>query len=90
MTDSQLSCAEIESEIKEATEFEEKAREEKGVTGTNTVAAIFFWPALFLTYANVDAQLTPLKIAKITFIAFMKRRVADYKKSSWAETAVEF
>ena len=54
VTDSQLSCAEIESEIKEAAEFEEKAREEKGVTGTNTAAAIFFWPALFATYANAD------------------------------------
>ena len=48
-----LSCSEIKEQIEDAKRFEDKARDEKGVTGTNVAAAILFWPALLVTYDNV-------------------------------------
>jgi hypothetical protein len=52
--DEALTCQQIEEEIRLAKQFEDEAREERGVTGTNVAAALFFWPALLVTAANVD------------------------------------
>lgn len=51
--DSRLSCQELENEIAEAERFRRDAEKEKGVTGTNVAAALFFWPAMLGTYKNV-------------------------------------
>ncbi len=52
--DQKLSCEGIEEQIEEADNFEKKARKEKGATGTNIAAAIFFWPGMLATYSNVN------------------------------------
>lgn len=52
--DEDLSCGQIKEQFSEAQNFEKEAREEKGATGTNVAAAIFFWPALFATYSNIE------------------------------------
>ena len=52
--DKKLTCEQIEEEIIDAEGFMEKARDEKGVTGTNAVAVVFFWPALIATYYNAE------------------------------------
>ncbi|MET0086462.1 MAG: hypothetical protein ABW082_08110 [Sedimenticola sp.] len=52
--DHQLSCNEITSQIEEADRFENAARDERKVTGTNVAAALFFWPALLATYSNTE------------------------------------
>ena len=52
--DEDLSCEQIKEQFAEAQEFERKARKEKGTTGTNVAAALFFWPALFATYSNIE------------------------------------
>ncbi len=52
--DSELTCAQLKGEYADAIEFEEKARKERGLTGTNVAAAIFFWPAMIGTYRNVE------------------------------------
>ena len=54
ISDKDLSCNSLVQEISEAKRFEEKARDEKGVTGTNVVAGLFFWPAIAATYANAN------------------------------------
>ncbi len=54
VTDDQLGCGDLLAEIKKAEKFEKQARKEKGVTGTNAAAVIFFWPALLATYSNVE------------------------------------
>jgi hypothetical protein len=54
ISDNQLSCSEIVAQIEEADRFEEEARSERKVTGTNVAAAVFFWPALIGTYANTE------------------------------------
>ncbi len=53
VTDHKLSCAELESEMRETERFRAAAEREKGFTGTNAAAVVFFWPALFATYSNV-------------------------------------
>ena len=52
--DEELSCEQIKEQFAEAQDFEKKARKEKGATGTNVAAAIFFWPALLATYSNIE------------------------------------
>ena len=44
--DKTLSCSEILDEVDDARRFENKARNAKGVTGTNVAAALFWWPGL--------------------------------------------
>ncbi len=51
-SDSNMSCDQLKASYSEAQDFENKARKERGVTGTNVAAAIFFWPAMIGTYAN--------------------------------------
>jgi hypothetical protein len=52
--DSSLSCEQLKKAYDEAVEFEENARKERKVTGTNIAAAVFFWPALIATYSNTE------------------------------------
>lgn len=52
--DARLSCAQINEQIEEAAEFEEEARDERGVTGTNVAAAVFFPLGLVGTYMNTE------------------------------------
>ena len=53
-SDTSLSCSGLLAAIREAEEFEEEAREERGITGTNAAAVVFFWPGLIGTYANTE------------------------------------
>lgn len=50
--DYQLTCKQLESEIQIAEDYRRKAEKEKGVTGKNVAAALFFWPAMFGNAAN--------------------------------------
>lgn len=59
--DSELSCSQLKSEYAEAQDFEAKARKERGVTGTNVAAAIFFWPAMLGTYKNTEEAIEAAK-----------------------------
>jgi hypothetical protein len=52
--DDSLSCADLRRAYDEADRFERDARSERGVTGKNVAAALFFWPAMVGTYMNTD------------------------------------
>lgn len=54
VSDKDLSCNSLIAEINEAKSFEKEARDEKGVTGTNVVAGLLFWPAIIGTYSNAN------------------------------------
>ncbi len=56
--DDQLSCNQIKEQFLEAQDFEKRAEQEKGATGTNVAAGIFFWPALLATYQNIEEAKT--------------------------------
>jgi hypothetical protein len=52
--DESLSCADLRRAYDEAERFERDARSERGMTGKNVAAALFFWPAMVGTYMNTD------------------------------------
>ena len=62
--DTKLSCKQIEREIRGADDLEKAARDEKGVTGTNVAAALFFWPAMLVTYDNANDAIEAAKDRK--------------------------
>ena len=59
--DESLSCSELKTAYAEAQNFEEAARKERGVTGTNVAAAVLFWPALIGTYKNTEDAIEAAK-----------------------------
>jgi hypothetical protein len=54
MRDNELTCNQLLAEIQEAERFRRSAEDNKGFTGTNTAAVLFFWPALFMTYSDAN------------------------------------
>jgi hypothetical protein len=52
--DENLSCDNIKTQMSQAQKYEEDARKERGVTGTNVAAALLFLPALIGTYMNTE------------------------------------
>lgn len=75
--DDKLSCSQIKDQIAEAEKFQDKASKEKGVTGTNVAAAIFFWPAMLVTYGNANDAIDAAKDRKDYLV-----RLADKKGCS--------
>jgi outer membrane biogenesis lipoprotein LolB len=59
--DTEMTCKQLQDAFSEAQEFEQNARKERGVTGTNVAAAIFFWPAMLGTYANTEEAINAAK-----------------------------
>jgi hypothetical protein len=59
--DSEMTCPQLKAAYEDAQEFEKKARKERGTTGTNVAAAIFFWPALLGTYKNTEEAIDAAK-----------------------------
>lgn len=66
--DENLTCSQIREEIAEAEKFEDNARNEKGVTGTNVAAALFFWPAMLVTYSNASEAIDAAKDRKARLV----------------------
>lgn len=59
--DSNLNCEQLKAAYEEALDFENKARKERGVTGTNVAAALLFWPAMIGTYKNTEEAIDASK-----------------------------
>lgn len=55
--DGAKSCGQLASAIQEAERFRKEAEGKKGVTGTNTAAALLFWPGLLVTYSDANAAI---------------------------------
>lgn len=60
-SDRMMSCDALKTAYNEAKDFEGKARKERGLTGTNVAAAIFFWPAMLGTYKNTEDAIEAAK-----------------------------
>jgi hypothetical protein len=50
--DYELSCSELRSATQEAERYKDQADSEQGLTGTNTMSFLFWWPGLIATYIN--------------------------------------
>ena len=64
-TDSAMTCAQIDAELADADRFRSDAQKEKGMTGTNVAAVIFFWPAMIGTYSNANEAIAAADSRKI-------------------------
>ena len=51
--DDNMDCSALTYEIRRLEDGIADARSERGVTGTNVGAALFWWPGLVATYVNV-------------------------------------
>jgi hypothetical protein len=52
--DEGMTCAQLKDEIEKLDKSRRDLAAEKGCTGTNVAAALFFWPALIATHSNVN------------------------------------
>lgn len=72
--DDQLTCSQLKDQIAEADNFERKARAERGVTGTNVAAAVLFFPALLVTYANTDEAIDAARDRKQKLVRLAEKK----------------
>ena len=54
LSDRDLSCEALKDEYKQAGQAKKDAEDVKGVTGTNTMAALFWLPGIIATYSNAN------------------------------------
>ncbi len=54
LSDRDLSCESLKDEFRQAEQAKKDAEDVKGVTGTNTAAAIFFPIGIVATYSNAN------------------------------------
>ena len=54
LSDRDLSCESLKGEYRQAEQAKKEAEDVKGVTGTNTAAAIFFPVGIIATYSNAN------------------------------------
>lgn len=72
--DEQLSCTQLEAEMKDAERYKAEAQKEKGATGTNVAAAIFFWPAMVATYSNANDAIAAAEVRKSHLMDIYKKK----------------
>ena len=72
--DDSMDCAALTYEIRRVEQGLADARAEKGVTGTNAGAALFWWPGLVATYVNVGeaVQAANDRIDHLTSLKYKK------------------
>ena len=59
--DRMMSCDALRTAYGEAKDFENKARKERGMTGTNVAAVLLFLPGLLGTYVNTEEAMIAAK-----------------------------
>lgn len=65
LSDETMTCSQIDINIAEAERFRLAAQREKGVTGTNVAAVLFFWPAMIGTYSNANEAIAAAETRKV-------------------------
>lgn len=85
-SDSSLSCSQINTEMAESDRFRSDAQKEKGMTGTNVAAVIFFWPAMIGTYANANEAIAAADTRKLNLMGlYNQKKCQDADLSTTAE-----
>lgn len=69
-----MSYQALGAEIKEMEKARKDLSAEKGVTGTNVAAAVFFWPALIETHSNVNDAVRALDHRKSHLVDIYNRK----------------
>lgn len=76
-SDANLNCSQIDAEMKEADRFRSDAQKEKGMTGTNVAAVLFFWPAMIGTYANANEAIEAANTRKANLMRMYEKKGCD-------------
>lgn len=77
LSDSKMTCTQIQMEMAEADRFRADAQKEKGMTGTNVAAALFFLPAMIGTYSNANEAISAADKRKSNLIALYNEKRCD-------------
>lgn len=72
--DSELGCAAIAIRIGEIRGARDYATANKGVTGTNVLAALFFWPVLLVNNSNTTDMINAANEREVTLTGLYKRK----------------
>lgn len=88
LSDSSLTCIQITTEMAESDRFKSDAQKEKGMTGTNVAAVIFFWPAMIGTYSNANEAIAAADTRKSNLMGlYNQKKCQDADISTTAERA---
>jgi len=74
LTDRDLSCETLKDEYKQAGQAKKEAEDVKGVTGTNTMAAIFWLPGIIATYSNANEAIAAADARMIRLTDLMDKK----------------
>jgi len=74
LSDSSLTCQQLATEMTDAERFKTDAQKEKGMTGTNVAAVIFFWPAMIGTYANANEAIAAADTRRSNLMALYNQK----------------
>jgi len=74
VSDSALTCAQLTTEMSDADRFRTDAQKEKGMTGTNVAAVIFFWPAMIGTYSNANEAIAAADTRKLNLMGLYNQK----------------
>ena len=72
-----LNCQQLDLEMREADRFKMEAQKEKGMTGTNVAAALFFWPAMIGTYSNANQAIEAANERKANLVRLYEKKGCD-------------
>ena len=86
LSDSSLTCIQLTTEMSESDRFRADAQKEKGMTGTNVAAVIFFWPAMIGTYSNANEAIAAADTRKSNLMGlYNQKKCQDADLSTTAE-----
>lgn len=86
--DQNLTCNQLDLEMAEADRFRTEAQKEKGMTGTNVAAALFFWPAMIGTYSNSNEAIAAADARKTHLMSnYVQKNCSSQSAGPTPETA---
>ena len=74
LSDRDLSCESLKDEFKHAEKAKKDAEDVKGVTGTNTLAALFWIPGIIATYSNANEAIAAADTRMVRLTDLMDRK----------------
>ncbi len=74
INDSDMTCADIKTQIGQLEEIRAEAKKGKTASGANVAAAIFFWPAVIGNYANANEAIEAANKRQEVLVALAKKK----------------
>jgi hypothetical protein len=74
LSDRDLSCEALKDEYKQAGQAKKDAGDVKGVTGTNTLAALFWLPGIIATYSNANEAIAAADTRMVRLTDLMDKK----------------